>query len=377
MITPSEIKIKADKSFFKVLSAELNESSLFPIFIRGDKQLSGSNYSDWKQDIVPLHQESKSFKGKGYSVEWKEKIINGSRQQVPHKIYIESLEDLIYLTHRANDYSEIKQAYFKIIDIFPELKPWAIAYPAELLKYVGEWQNILSVCSFFRSSDNLIQYYIRELPIDVHTKFIEEHTGILRKLLDQLLPESKINKNAFNFTDRYKLKKPQIFTQIRVLDDDLKPYLGYEECGLSLEDTTWLKWTPAKVFIIENKTCFLTFPKTKGAVAIFGEGFKSSITKQISWLGKTQLYCWFDLDGAGFEMLNMIRQHYPNAISFLMNEIVFRSFEKFIVTDNPKLKMLTHLDANELELYHYLVKGKKRLEQERVSQQFILKFLEI
>jgi len=126
------------------------------------------------------------------------------------------------------------------------------------------------------------------------------------------------------------------------------------------------------VFIIENKTCFLTFPKVKGAVSIFGEGFKSRISKHIPWLEKTKLYCWFDLDGAGFEMLNMVREHYPNAISFLMDDVTLRTFEKFVVYNNPKIKTLSYLLPAEQRLYHYLVKEGKRLEQEKISQQYVL-----
>jgi len=150
-----------------------------------------------------------------------------------------------------------------------------------------------------------------------------------------------------------------------------KPYLGYEECSLPLDDVAWLKWTPSKVCIIENKTCFLTFPKIKDAIVIFGEGFKSSLTKHIPWLHNTDIYCWFDLDGAGFEMLNMIRQYYPNTASFLMDIKTFESFENFVVANSPKIRTLNYLTPDERKLYHYIVSQKLRLEQERISQQFV------
>lgn len=371
MITPAELRSKANKSFFKVISDQLKETPAFPMIIRSDKQVTGSNYSDWKNDLVPLYQESKTIKGKGYSIDWKDKVINGSKQQVPARIYIETLEDFLYLTRRITDYQKIIDAHQMIVSFYPGLSTWASNHPLELLNYDAEWKDLIAVCNFFTSNNSPQLYYIRELPIKVHSKFIEQHTGILKKLLDLLLPPGKVNKNESDFAGRYRLKKPHIFTKIRVLDDELKPYLGYEECSLSLDDAAWIKWTPSKVFIIENKTCFLTFPKVKGAVAIFGEGFKSSITKHIPWLEKTNLYCWFDLDGAGFEMLNMVRQHYPNAISFLMDETTFRAFEKFSVENSPAIKTLSYILPNEQQLYNYLVKEKKRLEQERISQHYV------
>ncbi|MFX8871900.1 Wadjet anti-phage system protein JetD domain-containing protein, partial [Acinetobacter baumannii] len=66
-------------------------------------------------------------------------------------------------------------------------------------------------------------------------------------------------------------------------------------------------------------------------MAIFGEGFKSRLSRHIPWLEKTNLFCWFDLDAAGFEMLNMIRQHYPSVQSLLMNNDTFESFKEFSV----------------------------------------------
>lgn len=376
MITPAELRIKADKQFFKIMSTQLKGSSSFPMVIRSDKQITGSNYSDWKNDVVPLYEGSKSFIGKGYSVDWKYKMINGIRQQVPANIYIETLEDYLCLTRRSGDYNKIIYAHDLINLHFTELVVWANNNPSVLLSYATEWEALLAVCKFFTSNNIPHPYYIRELPIEVHSKFIEQHTGVLKKLLDILLPEKMINKNETDFTLRYYLKKANTFTQIRLLDDELKPFLGYEECSLPLEDVAWLKWTPSKVFIIENKTCFLTFPKVKGAVAIFGEGFKSSLTKHIPWLEKTDIYCWFDLDGAGFEMLNMIRQYYPNAASFLMDDTTFKAFERFTVANNPKMKILNYLMPGEQRLYQYVISKKLRLEQERISQQFVLQSVE-
>jgi hypothetical protein len=63
-----------------------------------------------------------------------------------------------------------------------------------MLKYVDEWADILRVCRYFQlhPRPNL---YLRELPIKVHTKFIEEHKGILRELLEIVLPEDAIRRS--------------------------------------------------------------------------------------------------------------------------------------------------------------------------------------
>ena len=106
-----------------------------------------------------------------------------------------------------------------------------------------------------------------------------------------------------------------------------------------------------------------------------GKGLKA-VSRNIPWLEKTDVYCWFDLDGAGFEMLNMIRQCYRNAASFLMDDTTLKAFERFTVANNPKMKILNYLMPSERSLYHYMVSQKLRLEQERISQRFVQQSVE-
>jgi hypothetical protein len=83
------------------------------------------------------------------------------------------------------------------------------------------------------------------------------------------------------------------------------------------------------------------------------------------------LYCWFDLDTAGFEMLNMVRGHYPKAISFLMDEKTYAQFQHFSVYNKGKQKVLPLLSPEEQNIYQFLMDNNKRLEQERISQSYI------
>lgn len=252
---------------------------------------------------------------------------------------------------------------------------WCNKNPEILLTYQHKWADILKVCKYFSTSPPPHDYYLRELPIEIHSKFIEQNIAILKKILDVILEPNWINTNELDFAGRYYLKRVSTYTQIRVLDDALKPSLGYDECSLALEDAAWLKWLPDKVFIIENQACFLSFPKVKNAVAIFGEGFKSRLTRHIPWLVKTKLFCWFDLDAAGFEMLNMIRQHYPHASSFLMDKSTYERFERFAVVNKGRKKDLTYLTNSEEELYQFLLQNQMRVEQERVDQNYVVQSL--
>ena len=377
MITPAKLRAKASRMFTKIVSSALRGENNFPLVITGNKQVSGNNFSDWKKDIVPMHDQSKAVKGKGYAIDWKDKIINGSKQSVPSKIYFDTLEDFLHFIKKEKEYQHICLAKEIIVSNFPSLEQWANDNPTLLLENHTAWKELVEVCRYFTTHEPPHPYYLRELPIVVHTKFIEANSSLLKRLLDRLLPPEKKNTGSNDFSERYFIKKISIYTQIRILDDALKPHLGYDECSLALEDAAWLNWVPENVFIIENQACFLSFPKLKNSVAIFGEGFKSRLSKHIPWLSKTKLYCWFDLDTAGFEMLNMIRQHYPNAINFLMEEDTFIAHQNFSVDNKARKKELALLTSDEKNLYNYLVLNTKRLEQERIPQQYIKMKLEL
>ncbi|WP_448875486.1 Wadjet anti-phage system protein JetD domain-containing protein, partial [Enterobacter hormaechei] len=74
------------------------------------------------------------------------------------------------------------------------------------------------------------------------------------------------------------------------------------------------------------------------------------------------------MDAAGFEMLNMIRQHYPSVQSLLMNNDTFESFKEFSVDNKYRKKELPFLNREERLLYQHITENSKRLEQERISQ---------
>lgn len=376
MITIDELKTKAVKLFFRICTLYLKGESSFPYPITFNKKTEGAAYSDWKTQIIPLMQASKQEKGKGFSIEWKLKRVAGVAQQVPTRIYFESMEDYLFFTSKKKELELIETSFKKLTNEIPVLGDWAVMHPETLLQYSSVWDDIVKVLLFIFNNEKLDGYYLRELPIEVHSKFIEQNAAILRTLLDQSLPQNRINANETDFSGRYGLKRAGVYTQIRILDDALRPYLGYDDCALLLEDAAWLKWTPAKVFIIENQACFLSFPQVKDAVAIFGQGFKSRLSMHLNWLQGSELYCWFDLDTAGFEMLNMIRMHYPNAASLMMDEITFEKFRAFSVTTAGRKRSLPLLNEKETKVYSYLSDQNLRLEQERISQGYVIETMQ-
>jgi hypothetical protein len=375
MITTKELLIKADKMFFKVVTSTFKNENIFPLIIPSNKKIEGSNYSDWRDDLVPLYQNSKVVKFKGYSVDWAYRIINGTEQSVPIKIFFETIDDYLFFIKKEPDFQKIFESYNLLVNHLPTIQTWANNNTEILLHNYDKWIDIIKVCKYFLKNEPPHPFYIRELPIEIHSKFIEENNTILKCLLDYLLHDSFIDKLENDFASRYFLKKVNVYIHIRVLDVKLKATLGYSDCMLTMEDAARLNWLPEKVFIIENKICFHTFPSVNNAVAIFGEGFKSRLTKHIPWLEKTNLYCWFDLDSAGFEILNMIRKHYSAANSFLMDKKTYESFEQYNVHNESAKKQLNLLNVDEAIMYNFLNEKNKRLEQEKINNKYVTDYL--
>src|SRR5688572_781058 len=142
MITPKELLTKTKKSFFKIVSARFKGEEVFPWVIPSNKQITGSNYSDWKNDLVPLYQQSKTVKAKGYSVEWKDKNINGSKQSVPAKIYFETFDDFLFFSGKIKEYQKIADSRQLILSQYPSLEQWANDNPAVLLDNVHLWNDL-------------------------------------------------------------------------------------------------------------------------------------------------------------------------------------------------------------------------------------------
>ena len=82
------------------------------------------------------------------------------------------------------------------------------------------------------------------------------------------------------------------------------------------------------------------------------------------------------MDAAGFEMLNMVRQYYHHATSFLMDEATYAEFSVFSVHSVYRKIELAFLKAEEQKMYHFLIKEYRRLEQEKISNSYVQKRLE-
>lgn len=367
MITLEEIKKKAIRIYPQFLKSILLGQSFFPYILRSDKNLSG-DFVEMSKEISNLISGSKDRQGYGYHVTSRQvKTRSHGLQDIPEAISFNDQDDYLKFIGKSREFSQFFENVSVIRKTVPQLNSWLDENPMAVVNNNGKWIDLLKVCNWFLNHFEPVKYYIRELPISVHTKFIEENKGVLREMLDHLIPEkSKIEE--LEFEKRFQLKYIQPLVRMRSLDVSNRNNL-YDDISIPLDEFIKIPVLCSRVFIIENKMNFLTFPHVSGSIAIWGKGFALESLKGAFWLRDKEIFYWSDLDIQGFQMLSQLRSYFAQTQSFLMERVFLDLLPQFIVEGTPASAVtLPHLNENELELFLHLKEGNLRLEQERIPQ---------
>lgn len=372
MISYSDIINKAERKYNYVLRAWLVDDieAVFPIeFPVG--RLS-KNLTERRKQIDHLRKRSKEQSERGYALQWK--TVNKrdlSTQTVPHRIVIESLEDYLGLLQSVTEFRAFTEDVAKIRHKFPQLGRWLQANPKRVIEYHGEWDDLLKVCDYFVKHPRP-NVYIRELPIQVHTKFIESHISILRDLLDCLLPDDAINIETTDFNARFGLKNKPTLVRLRALEEQLEWQfrLELDDITLPVKQLAHLlndHLKPKRVIVVENLINFLTLPKLPTCVGLFGGGSGVSVLRDVDWLNHCDILYWGDIDAHGFQILSDLRKIFPHVRSVMMDRQTIDVYSQYLVEGKQ-----THRDdfagltQDELDFLRYLQKNNLRLEQEHI-----------
>jgi hypothetical protein len=376
MITPEEIKQQAERKYLPFLRAGVLGKPFFPLDIRFRKARAGDDYLVLRDWVRRLLVGSKAERGFGYEVVLEERELRRyGRQSLPAQITIETEADYLRLIGKLEEFAQWQTAVSHTISQFPQLKEWLAQFPQRVLPYVHIWDNLIAVCDYFVTNPRP-NLYLRELPVPVHTKFIEENQTILRYLLDALLSSDAILINETQFERRFGLcyDEPQI--RLRLLDDLLQCELVWPatDLSLTLSDCKALEgMNDRTILIVENKMTFLTLPPVKNGAAIWGKGFQVSLLREVNWLVNCNIWYWGDLDAQGFAILSQLRSYWPRTRSLLMNSIILEKYRGFVVAGTPVARMvLLNLEEEESAVYRQLIDNNWRLEQERVRQEDVL-----
>ena len=180
MIQPEGIKKEALRWYNDFLIASIHEVSFFPKDIRFGKIKPADTLKDFskiQKEIENLRQGSKNAIGYGYKVDFiKIKDQKIGEQFFPSRIYFETKDDYLKFIRKEKEYESFRRVTNKIISEIPKLKVWIIGHPQKVIDNFEKWEDLLKVCKFFIKNPKP-NSYIRELPLDISTKFVEWNSG--------------------------------------------------------------------------------------------------------------------------------------------------------------------------------------------------------
>ena len=383
IIQPDEIRTRAFRKYEDILSASVQRTPEFPINVPFGKVKAKDtlkNFTLLSQKIENLANGSKDKKGYGYTL----KFVKRNDQKIgiqsfPDEIFFETLDDYLKFFRKEKEYNQFLQVTQRLVREIPQLIPWMESKPLKVIDNLDKWNDIIKVCKYFVENPRP-NLFIREIPLDISTKFIEDNKAIIRPLLDILI-EEHVNKDETDFNKRFNLKYDESLIRFRLLDYEIAHELfsGVDDLSIPQSQFNRLEIPCSRVFVLENKTSilnFLTLPSLEDSIAIFGKGFGIEALKEAEWLSSKQIIYWGDIDPHGFQILSQMRGYFPQTQSCMMDIATFKEFENLAVTGAYTcVTELKYLTSDERILFDYLsgLEEKNRLEQEKIPQGFVLK----
>jgi hypothetical protein len=369
MLKPDDIQRLCRRKYPAFLKSVVTGERFFPLEIRFGRPSTTGEWETLQREISALANGNL-----GYRIEWAEtNTRRWGRQKFPERVWFESEGPFLNALCEREEVEHFRANLALIREQCPKLEPWLPANAPRVAEFSTVWPNLLIVCRYFLSHPRP-GLYARELPIEVDTKFIERHEGILRNLLDFLLPEAA-TKNADRFEERFGLRYDEPLIRFRLLHPELKRRLSLpvDDLAVPLSQFRSLFWKGLSVLITENKmrTTFLTLPALPNTLGIWGGGGAAELLASVNWLAECRLMYWGDIDVHGFHILSRLRQTFANLTSVMMDEKTLDGFSKFIVTANEAShENVSHLTADEHRAYQRVRAKKLLLEQEKIPHSY-------
>lgn len=372
MLTPDQIHRRALNRYAEFLRSLFGDDPFFPLLVFGAGMAKPRDFAADRDGIRLLRSKSKEHAGFGYEIKWKEKTFRRlGAQRIPATVAFTTQEDYVCFLKKQSEVRQFVADCDLIQSLCPELRDWVHDKPLKVVAHAGKWQGLLNVCVYLRSNPRP-NCYLRELPVLVDTKFIENHKGILSELLPIAAPQTVgPNPSCFESWFGFRLKHPLV--RMRFLDQRIadRNGLNVDDIAIPLDSFCDRRFSDNKVLIVENEMTFLTLPQLPGTIAIFGAGDAAALLATVDWLESCRVVYWGDLDSHGFETLSNLRKTFPQVSSVLMDEITYSSHSAFVVSASPtRATERLNLTRAELALYQTLVENGKLLEQERIHSSY-------
>jgi len=407
MINAESIKVKAEHKFISYLHSVLDgDTAFFPLHIPAARGSATDDFAMRKTEAEQLYRHSKQAKGFGYTVvSAAVKTRSKGMQTVIEKILFETEADFLRFIQKETEACNFKTNLERIktqclkLDAADIWYDWTAKHSSVLTEaFDAQYWEQLFLCADWFIHHSPCGLYLREIPLPVHTKFIEQNRALIFSLYcalkksgtaepvlsEAILPEpvfAEPKNTAEAVYAEWGVRTAPAFVRFRLLDDAIDVTIAGEtlrsgEVHIPLESFAALRFDSINtIFIIENLLVYLTFPTVPNSLCIFGSGFAAVQLQRNKHLRQKKLYYFGDIDEHGFEILSEFRAAFPNVISFCMNSTTYRTFAQFAVPGKSSKRDSAdlHLTAKELALFRYLREHPEcsRLEQERIPQDFI------
>jgi hypothetical protein len=234
------------------------------------------------------------------------------------------------------------------------------------------------VVDYFLQND-VSNYYLRSLPVPVHTKFIGQHESTILSMLKHFSPE-RFPFEVKSLEEALGLKSKQYLFTVRWLDINLAKFynIDLEVMGITLSGLQQLDNNVKEIWLVENETNLYLVPNRKNALIIFSRGYAVNLLKSIPLFENVKLFYWGDLDIDGFNILHDFKKMYNHVKSVLMDieTVEYHQAEKIKIEPLSKNRILPLLNENELKAFEHLAENKWRIEQEKLNQHYIHQYIQ-
>ena len=321
-------------------------------------------------------------------LEWREWThrVQG-RQRLPLAAWVDSLDDALALVGKKRQAERFRALWQQTASAQPVLQPWMTKRPLQVLELADRWDRLLAIVGWLQSHPRP-GLYLRQVDLPgIHTKFIESQRGVLAELLELALPAAAIDPartGAQQFAARYGFLDKPVLLRLRILDPALHllPGAPCPDLALDADSFARLRLDVARVFITENETNFLAFPRVDKAIVIFGAGYGWEALARAEWLQRCPIHYWGDIDTNGFAILAQLRARFAHVESLLMDRATLLAHEALWGReDSPRPADVSRLTAEERSLYEDLrdhrIRPSLRLEQEHIGFGWLEKWLKI
>jgi len=321
-------------------------------------------------------------------VQWEQKSYRKlSSQRVPVKLVVPSLIKLCELLGTQQELklwttklSNLVQQCFVPEDLKYSLSNCLIEHLEQIEKLNDlQWRQLIQVVEQLKPNmgEGL---YLRALPLEVvDTKFLELNITLI-EAISSVLHDSEVSASGGLLAWLNCLDSPKGWLTIRPLCTEVQKRIGgLPVLKLSSDVLKNYELPAAYIFVIENIQSGLSFPHFANGIVVCGGG-KNITWMEAAWLKKKKVFYWGDLDSEGLNILSMVREKHPAVIPLMMDEATVLHFQERMVDEPDSISdQPNYLTEHEQVLFHALRAGafnQRRLEQERISVDWILKYIE-